>query len=955
MSATAQPQSNWTADPQSVLELATLLKNSMSPDHVTRTTAMDSLRLFEQQPEFLNYLCYILIEGEQDPTLQSSFPATELANYRASAGMLLKNTMQQQQRQGQAQAQQNRMFSSARSVEYVKRNIIHGLYNSSSPLVTNVTGIVITTLFSTYYRQHRDDPSGIELLSQLLELSAANNLGGIKALSKIIEDNGEFFQLEWKNKEGNEVKPIEVLVQQLLLFIDAESLSAEVRAESIKCLNFIIRLRSQFFIVHIDEFLTKLFRLAEADSSEAVQTELCGSFTNLLETRPDKLLDNLDGIVQFMLHLISTASQHENVAIGACEFLHEFVVNEFIPKHVVQNHVNLMVPVLLAKMVYNEEAIMVYEANNESDANIEDKDEDIRPMAPRIVKRRKDHGLAKAKNEGEDEGEEEVEGGDDGEGDDFEDDDEVDSGWSLRKCSAATLDALTNVLPRDVIEVAFPYLREHLTAEQWFVREATILALGAMAEGGVKYFSDQLYSLIPFLVEQLKDHWAPIRRITCWTLSRFSQWILSDHTEFLVPVLEAIMKTLFDNKKDVQEAAISSVAIFIENSDPELLETVLYTELLQSFDRCFQIYKKKNLIILYDAVSRLAEKVELEETGMQVLLPHLISKWQSLPDNDKELWPLLECLSCVAASLGEKFGPMASDVYDRTYKILLHCIETEQAAQKDPNVALPEKDFIITSLDLIDGIVQGLGAKSQPLLFPENAGTTTANNNLLQLMLVCVQDPVHEVRQSTFALLGDIVTYYSPQVLQGALSQFLKYIGFELMHNDDIDGEPAVVNAVWCLGIISERIDLSEYVLDLSRVLVDLFTSTLVDISPLILENLAITIGRMGITHPEVFSNDKFASDSQWNKWSDLMNTVEAVDEKSSGYMGFLRIANMTNPETVKVTPGTLAKIIEGLSSKNVEIEPFAQDILNFLVNHSAQLQSMTFNDEQMEFLRRFS
>ena len=111
---------------------------------------------------------------------------------------------------------------------------------------------------------------------------------------------------------------------------------------------------------------------------------------------------------------------------------------------------------------------------------------------------------------------------------------------------------ITNVLPRDVIEVAFPYLREHLTAEQWFVREATILALGAMAEGGVKYFSDQLYSLIPFLVEQLKDHWAPIRRITCWTLSRFSQWILSDHTEFLVPVLEAIMKTLFDNKKDVQ-------------------------------------------------------------------------------------------------------------------------------------------------------------------------------------------------------------------------------------------------------------------------------------------------------------------------------------------------------------------------------------------------------------------
>lgn len=88
-----------------------------------------------------------------------------------------------------------------------------------------------------------------------------------------------------------------------------------------------------------------------------------------------------------------------------------------------------------------------------------------------------------------------------------------------------------------------------------------------------------------------------------------------------------------DRKKDVQEAAISSVAVFIENCDAELVETLLYNDLLNSFNKCFEFYKKKNLIILYDAVGRFAEKCELDDHAMQVLLPHLISKWSSNRDS----------------------------------------------------------------------------------------------------------------------------------------------------------------------------------------------------------------------------------------------------------------------------------------------------------------------------------
>lgn len=905
----------WTPDVGSLLQLAALLKSSMVPNQQERSQAMDALKTFQLQPEFLNYLCYILIEGESNEALKSHFSLQDLQNNRATAGLLLKNTM----------LEEGSLLKGNHDIQYVRANIIHGLYNSDNKLVSNVTGIVITTLFSTYYRQHRDDPMGIELLSRLLELASNGNEPSIKALSKIMEDNVQFFQLKW----SGDVKPMEMLLNTFLKLMGNPSSTPIIRAESIKCLNTIIPLQSQSFTVRIDEFLGTIFELAQSDGNVLVRTQICIVFAILLEFRPDKLVDHLSGIIQFMLHLIGTADE-EKVAIEACEFLHAFATNSQIPEHIVQPYVNDIVPVLLAKMVYNEDSILVLEASNEDDAFEEDKDEDIKPVAPRIIKKRD-----------EDEGSTDEE--------DEDDEGDIDTQWNLRKCSASTLDVLTSILPREVMNIAFPFLREHLTSDRWYIREATVLALGAMAEGGIKYFDGQLPTLVPYLVEQLKDAWAPVRKITCWTLSRFSPWILQDHTEFLIPVLEPIVNTLMDKKKEVQEAAISSVAVFIENCDSELIETLLYNELLSSFHKCFEFYKKKNLIILYDAVGRFAEKCELDENAMQIILPHLINKWSSLPDNDKELWPLLECLSYVATSLGEKFMPMAPDVYNRAYRILCQCMELESKSRQDPSIVVPEKDFVITSLDMIDGLVQGLGSQSQNLLFPHEGRDTT----ILQVMLQCLQDPVHEVRQSVFALLGDIVYSYDPQLLAGTLSQFLKIIGTEIMHNDDPDGVPAVINAVWCLGLIGERINLSEYIIELSRIILDLFTTTTQIVDSAVRENLAVTIGRLGITLPEAFTTGTFASDSVWNKWCTAVQNLDSLEEKSSAYMGFIRIVNMTGNQ-VTISIDTFKKIIEGLST-NVDASVFAEDVYTLLVNHSSKIQSSNLSQEGMAFLHQFS
>ncbi|GCE98084.1 hypothetical protein ZYGM_000082 [Zygosaccharomyces mellis] len=909
----------WAPNLESLLQLAILLRSSMAPHQEERKAAMDALESFKIQPEFLNYLCYILIEGETSEALESHFSAQELQNNRATAGLLLKNTM----------LDGDNFTKGIHDIGYVKANIIHGLYNSNSALVTNVTGIVITTLFSTYYRQHRDDPMGVQMISNLVELALNGSESSMKTLSKIMEDSAQFFQLEWSGK----IKPIDSLISCFLDITANGSTTAVNRAESIKCLNTVIPLQPRSFSVRIDEFLNSLFQLAQNDDSDDVRVQVCIAFSGLLKFRPDKLVDNLVGLIHFMLHLISTVKE-EKVSIEACEFIHSFCTDPNIPEHIIQPFVTDIVPVLLTKMVYNEESILVLESSNDDDASEEDKDEDIRPAAPRIVKKQRGDG--------------ESSDDDDDDGDSGIDESDVDTQWNLRKCAASTLDVMTNILPRDVMYVAFPFLKEHLNSERWFIREATVLALGAMAEGGMKYFDDQLPQLIPFLVEQLQDLWAPVRKITCWSLSRFAPWILKDHTEFLIPVLEPVIGKLMDRKKDVQEAAISSVAVFIESCDPELVETVLYDELLNSFNRCFEFYKKKNLIILYDAVSRFAEKVELDERAMKVLLPHLVNKWSSLPDNDKELWPLLECLSYVATSLGEKFMPMAPDVYERAFRILCHCVELEANSQQDPTIVVPEKDFIITSIDMIDGLVQGLGSQCQPLLFPP-----IGDNTLLQVMLQCLQDPFHEVRQSTFALLGDIVYFFEPQLLASTLSQFLKFIGTEIMHNDDFDGIPALINAIWCLGLISERINLGEYIIDLSRVLLDLFAAQGQPQDSAVLENLAITMGRISITLPEVFSNGIFASDAMWNRWCNALQDLDSLEEKSSAYMGFMNIVNLVG-DHVAISNETLKNIIRGLSI-NVDPTPFAQSIYTFLMKHAERIQGLKFSQEEITFLQQFS
>lgn len=158
---------------------------------------------------------------------------------------------------------------------------------------------------------------------------------------------------------------------------------------------------------------------------------------------------------------------------------------------------------------------------------------------------------------------------------------------------------------------------------------------------------------------------------------------------------------------------------------------------------------------------------------IELLMPSLIQKWNTLKDDDKDLFPLLEvscgglgyrgggamsvivclsvlfqCLSSVATALQSGFLPYCEPVFQRCVSLVAQTLHQTQVALANPeHFSVPDKEFMIVALDLLSGLAEGLESHIEKLV---------AHSNLLSLLYQCMQDNTSEVRQSSFALLGDL-------------------------------------------------------------------------------------------------------------------------------------------------------------------------------------------------------
>ncbi|PFH50468.1 hypothetical protein AMATHDRAFT_3953 [Amanita thiersii Skay4041] len=854
----------WEPNPDGLREILHTIHESTNMTATAQRSITQKLNQFTRAPEYIAYLAYILSEAK-----------TEEDRIRTIAGYLLKNNARLI------------LMAPVNVVNYVKQAVLRA-FDDSSIMIRNAAGQDIVSFLGVL--EPRNWP---ECLAQLLNALDSPDYDKQEAAFNVLEKACEDFPRKL-DFEVNGTRPLDYLIPKFLEL--SEHPSAKMRSHAVACLSFFIPTNCPSLFANIDTYIACLFKRA-SDDDPSVRRHVCQALVLLLAARPDKLMPEMENVAEYMLY--STKDKNENVALEACEFWLTFAEDVDLAP-CLQPLLGKVAPVLLDCMIYGEDDLLWLEGDAEDNAAVPDKDSDIKPRHYG----QKSHGLerdadisdgnAPPKQRVGAYGEETYNS--DEEDYDFDDDDfadELSTEWNLRKCAAAALDVLAVRFGRDLLNVLLEPLKEKLWSNDWLQRESAILALGAMAEGCIEAIEPHLPTLIPYLNSTLNDPKPLVRSITCWTLGRYASWCThpfsEEHkTNYFIPTMEGLLRMVLDNNKRVQEAGCSAFATLEEDAGPELapfLEPVL-RNLVFAFDK----YQHKNMLILYDAIGTLADAVGRSLQNpvyVDILMPPLTKKWSSLADNDEDLIPLLECLASVTIAMGPAFQPYAGPVFERCTHIIHSSLLNYQQFQQNPELDEPDKSFLVVALDLLSGLTQGLGMSLEPFI-------ANTQPNLLMLLTACLKHPQAPVRQSAYALVGDMAMGCFV-LLRPHMPGIMAELILQLDPEPRVEFISASNNAAWSVGEVALRygqndMEFQQWVNPLISRLIPILLHPKAPRS--LHENAAVSIGRIGLMHPLLVA-PYLGEFSQ--AWCQALYEIRDNEEKDSAFRGFCTLVK-TNP-----------------------------------------------------------
>lgn len=826
----------WQPSNDGLSQIVTLLRESSSTVPGVQAKIHAQLQQLNVHPEYCNYLLYVFAKL-----------TTEQEFTRTVAGLLLKNHIKAHWGGLEKDLVRN----------YVKREILTCI-GDPSPGIRRTLSSIVTTIVTK--ERIEEWPQLMQALAQFLDSpDLAQVDGALSTIYLLCEDNGARLDSEEAGR------PLNVLIPKLINFF--ASPHENFRRYALASLNHFITDMPPALLVNMENFLAGIFKLSN-DASPEVRRKVCQALVTLLEVKQEYLTPSIRNVIQYMMH--STQDPDENVALEACEFW-SVLAESHICKAVLTEFLPQLIPILLRCMQYSPTDRAILDGV-ENDSMQPDQPENMRPRfyTSKVVG-----------------------GGENGDGE--EDDDDDDAGdeeateWNLRKCSAAGLDVLSTVFQDEILPTLLPLVQENLSdTKQWWEKESAILAIGAIAEGCIDGLVSHLPVVVPYFISLLNDPKPLVRSITCWTLSRYSKWIVSQPSDkYLQPMMVNILTRVLDPSKKVQEAACSAFATLEEEAQTELVPFL--GPILQTLVSAFATYQAKNLLILYDAIATLADSVGPELNKREyiaVLMPPLIQKWNALSDADRNLFPLLECLTSISTALGVGFEPFAQPVFERCVKLIENTVAQLQAFRNAPEneqeaMEPPDKGFIVCALDLISGLTEGLGTSVESLV---------KNSKLLPLLGECMKDRGADVRQSSFALVGDLAKHCIAH-LKPFLSEFIPL----LTNNLYPDYISVCNNASWALGEIAVKIgaEMKPFVARAVELLIKIMTKQ--NLNRNLLENTAITLGRLGLVAPELVAPhlEEFVF-----PWCLSLRNIRDDVEKDSAFRGMCMMIK-TNPNGV--------------------------------------------------------
>jgi len=822
------------------------MRQASTPDTAVQQQINAHLNEFFALPDALNYLGHIFaMMPEESPDV------------RQRVGLMLKNRV----RSDWASLPPNRLAD-------IKAKLL-AVIRDPNRSIRSTAGSAITTIIMA-----GGAGGWPEALTALLaSLDDANDDivdGSFSALCKVCEDETD--GLRYLHDTDFQSFVAHHLFPKLFAFCQAGARPV-CRKYAIQCLNYFANHRAfdvgEPFHGSLRSYWEALGQLA-TDPDPNIKRLVCTGFGSLADTNMELILTAVDAVLEFMIGC--SDSESYNLRMEAMEFWqpviqHDQCRNElarFLPK---------LIPVLLRHTVYTEWDYLAMDVSQIEDDNTAVPDE-AHDIGPRF---HQSHPRAGQESVDEDEGDDTQRGAWGGD-------------WTVRKSAALALDHLSTHYGVSILPQLLGPIEERLRAESWDVRESAVLCLGAIAQGCMAGLNQFLPKVIELLLTLTREPKPLIRTISCWCISRFSVWICDkpNRDRYFKTVLAEILSHMSDRNKRVQEAACSAFAT-LEEEARDLLVPYLQ-DIINTLVAAFNIYQARNVLILYDAIGTLAEAVGSylrQKQYIEALIPPLIHRLSQATDHDVQLIPIFECLTAVSHALGEDFIPYMEP-------FIVRCIRTTNCVldeiDKSATQAMserPRRDMLGAALDALGAVVEALDKKTPQLL---------QTHDFIPLLARCCQDSNMQVKQSSFALVGD-VSGRAMEQLKPYLPQIMPELTQHLVHS----AVSVCNNASWAIGEIAVHGGgdiMSPYVDQITAQLITVVRRE--NLHRSLLQNGCITLGRLGLvcTAKVAVHLEQF-----YSRWCFIMIYARNDHEKMNAFHGLYALIKANPSVAMKDIP----------------------------------------------------
>lgn len=808
------------------LQLAYVLVGASQPEQMIQNLAPNELEYWRHTD--LQSVCRL----QQDPSLWIPFGQR--------AGLILKNALLRPPFCIQATSQsQQRLYVSREIAVLIQPVLLYALTSQSHELRAVASTVIATIAVSVDGVQpHLHVQAWTNLISHLIQnlqheqkpsYSYAAE-GSLLTIQKIMEDG----PTELDATDLDHLVPALIQILSLhrhhLNHPSNETFQIAALQSLVACWR--AELLPAALVAHFDQYLQELSSLSTVPS-RSTQQWVCRSLVTILELRSEFLAPFLSQITPFLLQATrqprtnNNGEMHfqgstenflndESIALEACDFWLTFgsldhYTNESEGgknKNNMLNVVAAMLPelmvVLLENMIYpplKQQELILENEEQEQNANEQQQYSSLRPIFHRS-KAASQHTVLP------DDRDDDTGYDVDDEDDTNDDDDGEDNEWTLRKCAAASLDALATVYGgQSILPCLMPALQQGFaaTSDPWR-QEACILAFGAIADGCKEEMNAYLGQIYPYLLHLLTSPQSlpQVTCITAWALGQYAGWAIEQvqsgiQGHLLAQMTETLLDRLSDRNTKVQVSVACAFGVVTEAAEDLLTPYLMH--IYQALITAMSQYQGRSLLSIFDVLGTLADCCGpsiAEGVLPSIYVPPLLQIWDRLAKSnpaDRTLLPLMESMASIAVTARMNFQPYALESFDNAM-CMIESVTLLLAAAGDEIPNEEDVDPIVCATDLLDGLVEGLGSSFIALL----SSSQRYGPHFLNVLVNMCRHEVSGVRMSALALLGDLARN-APSILEPALAQLLE----EAIGSMDTIHSSVCTNAVWAVGEICVR------------------------------------------------------------------------------------------------------------------------------------------------------